>query len=204
MRLLPREEKFFQLFMDHADLAVQASDLLLACSRNGETEWGRCASRIKDLEHRADEILHEVVEKLRHTFITPFDPEDIHRLASAMDDVMDGIEESAYRLGSYGLTAVPPAAIRLCELVGEAVLEVQRATQALSRERPVTDHCVQINHLEDAADRVFREAVSSLFHEERDPIMLLKLKEIYEALESTTDRCEDAADVLQNIMVKSA
>jgi len=203
MRLLPRQEKFFHLFSDQARLILSASELLLEGIRSGNSGLAQRAAKIRDIEHEGDEIIHEIFRKLNQTFITPIDPEDIHSLSSSLDDVLDGIEDSVHRIAAYHLEPIPPAAVELCELVHGCAKALEKALKALEKEEPVIEHCIEINRLEDQADKVVREAVAHLFETEKDPISLLKQKEVYEFLEATTDRCEDVADLLQNVVVKN-
>jgi uncharacterized protein Yka (UPF0111/DUF47 family) len=204
MRILPRQEKFFEFFASHAACILRASELLLEGVRAGNSHLPEYASQIKGLEDQADRIIHDLVEKLSRTFITPLDPEDIHRLSGALDDVMDGIEDCAHRLAAHGVDPVPPAAVRLCELVHQSALEIQRAVSALQDDRPVNQHWIEINRLENEADHIYREAVADLLRHETNAILLIKQKELFEYLEETMDRTEDVADVLQNVVVKNS
>jgi hypothetical protein len=204
MRLIPREEKFFHFFNEQADLLVQAARLLNRSAREGPESLARNAEGIALLEARADEITHEIFTKLNQTFITPLDPEDIHSLGSHLDDVMDGIEEAAHRLVAYHVDPIPPAVLELCASIEACCASLQRAFSALSSDQPLLEHCIEINRLEDQADHMVRTQISLLFETERDPIALIKYKEVYEALELTTDYCEDVADALQNVVVKNS
>lgn len=204
MRLLPRQEKFFELFLNQVRVIEEAAQLLLEGTRNGNSQLARNAVRIKQLEREGDEIAHDIFTKLNQTFITPLDPEDIHELSSRLDDVLDGIEDSAYRMTAYRVEPIPPTAVELCEIVHHCTQSLVKAFEALNRNAPFLDHCIEVNRLEDYADEVLRRAIADLFEREKDPIALLKLKELYEFLEDTTDRCEDVADVLQNVVVKNS
>ncbi len=203
MRLLPKQEKFFHLFSEQAELILQASKLLLDGTRAGNSELAKCAEEIQRLEAKGDEIIHEVFHKLNQTFITPIDPEDIHRLSSALDDVLDALEESLHRIAAYRLDPIPETVVRLCELVHGCAAALEKALVALEKDQPLLDHCIEVNRLEDAADKLVRATVANLFETEKDPIQLLKKKEVCEYLETTTDRCEDVADILQNVVVKN-
>jgi len=204
MRLLPRQEKFFTLFLNQAGIIQQASQLLLEGVRGGNSHLARVALRVKQLEREGDEIAHDIFTRLNQTFITPLDPEDIHALSSRLDDVLDDIEDTAYRLSAYRLDPIPPTVVELSEIVYDCTKSLVRAFEALNRDQSPLEHCIEVNRLEDYADQVLRQAVAALFEHERDPIALIKLKEVYEFLEDTTDRCEDVADVLQNVVVKNA
>jgi len=204
MRLLPRQEKFFELFNAHAAYILEAAKLLLEGVRAGNSHVPDYARRIEELEGQADRIIHELVAKLSRTFITPLDPEDIHRLSTALDDVIDGIEDCAHRLAAHGLDPIPPAAVRLCELVYESATQIQQAVAALEKNGEVNAHWIEINRLENEADHVYRDAVADLLHHQTNVILLIKQKELFEYLEETMDRTEDVADVLQNVVVKNS
>lgn len=204
MRLLPREEKFYGLFIKQVDLISQASKLLLDGTRAGNSRLAEVAKDIIDLEHKGDEVIHEIFTRLNQTFITPLDPEDIHALSSKLDDVMDGIEDAVHRMVAYRLTALPKTVLTLAEIINSCSLALAKAFHALEKNEKLMEHCIEINRLENEADRLVRGAVADLFDREKDPILLIKLKEIYELLEDTTDRCEDVADVLQNVVVKNS
>jgi len=204
MRLLPREEKFFGYFRDQASIISEAATLLVQGVREGGARLDEAVSRIKQLEQAGDEIIHEIFTKLNQTFITPIDPEDIHSLSSCLDDVLDSIEEAAHRLKAYRVEAVPPAVERLSEIIAQCSQALEQAFAALEKNTRLLEHCIEINRLESEADEIGRDAVAALFRDERDPIALLKLKEVYELLEATTDRCEDVADALQNVVVKNS
>lgn len=204
MRLLPREEKFFHFFTDQVNIIGEASQLLLEGAREGNAKLSEAAKRIVLLEQRGDEVIHEIFKKLNQTFITPLDPEDIHKLGSCLDDVLDGIEEAAHRMVAYRLEPIPPAVVELCGIVHACSKALQTAFSALSKDRALLEHCIEINHLEDQADHVFRKAMAELFRTQTNAIELLKHKGVYEVLEDTTDRCEDVADALQNIVVKNS
>jgi hypothetical protein len=204
MRLLPREEKFFHYFKDQARIIAEAADLLLRGAKAGNAELAEAVSKIKQLEQAGDEIIHEIFTRLNQTFITPIDPEDIHSLSSFLDDVLDSIEETAHRMSAYQLDSIPPAVVEMCEIVRSCARALEEAFAALEKNARVLDQCIEINRLEESADQIGRAAVAELFRSETNPIALLKLKEIYELLEDTTDRCEDVADALQNVVVKNS
>ena len=204
MRLLPREEKFYHLFLKQVEIISEASKLLLEGVRAGNERLVGMAAEINVLENRGDEVIHEIFTRLNHTFITPIDPEDIHNVSSALDNVMDGIEDTAHRLVSYRINPVPPTMITLSEIVATCAKELKAAFEALEKGGPIMDHCIEINRLENEADGIGRSAVADLFDKETNPITLIKLKEVYEFFEATVDCCEDVADVLQNVVVKNS
>jgi predicted phosphate transport protein (TIGR00153 family) len=204
MRFLPREEKFFELFMDQVKLIEQAANLMLESTRAGNARLESAAQQIGALEQKADEIIHDVFKRLNQTFITPLDPEDIHSLASHLDDVIDGMEDAVYRMVAYRIAPIPPVVVHVCERIVRCAQALHAAFDALHNNGKLLDHCIEINRLEDEVDVIVRSAIRELFENERDPIQLIKLKEIYELLEQTTDYCEDVADALQNVVVKNS
>ena len=204
MNLFPRHERFYEFFLTQAKIILEASRTLLEGAQSGVSELTSAAAKIKTLEQRGDEVIHEIYTRLNQTFITPLDPEDIHSLSSHLDDVLDGIEDASYRMVAYRVEPIPPMVVELCKIVYSCAEALERAFQALGTKRPVLPHCIEVNRLEEVADQLGRDAVSELFRSESDPITLVKLKEIYEFLEQTTDACEDVADALQNVAVKNS
>ncbi|HSP66515.1 MAG TPA: DUF47 family protein [Bryobacteraceae bacterium] len=204
MKLLPREEKFFEYFHQQVNFICQAADLLAEGAAAGNTHLASAAHQIKAIEEQADAVIHEIYTRLNSTFITPLDPEDIHSLSSHLDDVIDGIEDSVHRMLAYRIDPLPGTVLELCRLVQSCGLSLRKAFEALAKDQPFIDHCIEVNRLEEAADQLVRAAVADLFHNEKDPIRIIKLKEIYEFLEQTTDYCEDVADALQNVQVKNS
>jgi len=203
MRLLPREEKFFHYFIEQADLIVQAAEQFRQGAEKGPSALREAEVSIALLEQKGDEIIHEIFTRLNQTFITPIDPEDIHSLASHMDDVLDGIEDSVHRIVAYKIDPIPVTMIELCRVIEGCAVALGKSFRALNAEKPLLEHCIEINRLEDQADHLVRAAIADLFDKEKDPIALIKLKETYEFLETTTDYCEDVADALQNVIVKN-
>ena len=204
MRLLPREAKFYHLFQKQVDLIAEASRLLLEGMKMGNARMASAATDITVLENRGDDVIHEIFTRLNQIFITPIDPEDIHNVSSALDDVLDGIEDTSHRLVSYRIDPIPESMVTLAESVAQCAKSLQAAIEALEKDGPILTHCIEINRLENEADRVGRSAVADLFTKETNPITLIKLKEVYEFFEATIDSCEDVADVLQNVVVKNS
>jgi uncharacterized protein len=204
MRLLPREEKFYHLFLKQVEVISEASRLMLDGLRSGHSRLSAVATEIAVLEHRGDEVIHDIFTRLNQTFITPLDPEDIHNLSSKLDDVLDGIEDAAHRVVAYHIDPVPADMVKLSEVVSSCCTALRKAFEALEQDGPILDHCIEINRLENEGDRIGRGAVADLFEKEPNPITVIKLKECYDILESTIDSCEDVADVLQNVVVKNS
>ncbi|MBZ5645855.1 MAG: DUF47 family protein [Acidobacteriia bacterium] len=203
VRLVPHETKFFEMFADMSANLTEGARVLLELLRTGQ-DIPIKAQRIKELEHRGDDMTHAVITKLNQTFITPFDREDIHKLASSLDDVLDYIHAAADRLILYKIIRIPAPAIELAQIVVKQCEQLSQAVAHLEKHDNVLDYCVEINRLENEADHVVRQAIARLFDEEKDPIALIKIKELYEVLEMATDKAEDAANVLESVVVKSA
>ncbi|MDP9169226.1 MAG: DUF47 family protein [Acidobacteriota bacterium] len=204
MRLFPREEKFFDLLEEQADRIVDASRLLNDGVRGPVQGLGRMAGQIKGVEAEADRITHALFTRLNQTFVTPLDPEDLHSLGAALDDVLDYIEDAAFRLTAYHVNPIPDGVAELTAIIFSCCQTLQKAIGKLKTSQNTLDDCIEINRLENQADELVRKLVTRLFDEETDAIRLIKHKEIYEVLEATTDRCEDVADVLQTIVVKNS
>jgi uncharacterized protein len=208
-RLMPREGRFFSLFDGHAKLIVDGALALADVLRNYENGRDRDAGikLIEDAEHAADRITHETVQLLHTTFVTPFDRDDIHRLISRMDDVLDLIQDTGESLVLYDIQKVTPEATQLSELLLRCAERVQSAVglMASMADAPVIlKICQEIDHLESEADRVMRAAISKLFRDETDVRQLIKLKAVYEALESATDKCQDVANVIESVVLENA
>jgi len=162
--------------------------------------------KIKDIEHRGDNLVHEIAEALTKTFVTPIDQDDISKLASRMDDIMDYIEAASHRLWSYEIKTVPPEMVKLTEVILASVKVVNHAVKDLRnfrKKNEIISHFIEINRLENQADDITHVAVAALF-KKYDAINIMKLKEIYEYLEEATDKCEDAADVIKDVFLKNS
>ncbi len=206
MRLLPRDEKFFDLFTSVASLSVDAARLELDLLRADPIRRHAIVDAIKRLEHQADEITHELVTRLDRVFITPLDREDIHLLASRLDDVVDFIDGGARRVEMYHAGEAPPGAILLAEVVVRATQALLVAVQSLekNKNRTVLDACEQIKRLEEEGDSIYHEWVGKLFDGSPDPLVVIKWKEIYDTMENTLDHMEDVGNVLESISIKHA
>ena len=205
-RLMPREGKFFDLFNAHAERIVEgARELAAMMSRFDELEGH--ARRIDDAERAADKITHETITLLHRTFITPFDREQIHGLITKMDDILDLIQDVAESIALYDLHAVTPEAKQLAEIC-QLSCERVKATVALltnvKSSSAILKLCEEIDRLESDADRVMRAAMSKLFREENDLKQVMKLRVIYDLLESITDRCEDVANIIEGIVLENS
>ncbi|MBI3543723.1 MAG: DUF47 domain-containing protein [Deltaproteobacteria bacterium] len=205
-RLMPREEKFFDLFRDIADEIVKgATEFQAMLGDMGHVESR--ARTIKDIEHRGDNITHRTVELLHTTFITPLDREDIHELIKSLDDILDFLEAASQRIWLYGITEATPEMHRLAEICTHSAHHVRSAVAQLSNLKhpdEIIKICVEINRLENEGDHALRASMAKLFKEENDVKKLIKLKEVYELLETVTDRCEDVANIIEGIVLEYA
>jgi predicted phosphate transport protein (TIGR00153 family) len=206
MRLLPHDASFFANFEAQGKKTVEGC-LALQQMVADPTGLDGKAERIKQIEHECDEITHAVVEGLHKTFITPLDRNDIYRLITKMDDIMDLVEAVADRLALYDMSAMKKEAVELTATLvssAEHVLGAVSGIRDLGKPAVILQHCVEINRLENAADNQLRGALARLFKEEKDPISVIKWKEIYETLEAATDRCEDVANVLEGVVLENS
>ena len=201
LRLIPREEKFYDDFRALAGELVRGASLLEEMLAPERPLWDK-ADEIKEVEHKCDFLTHAVIQRLNRTFVTPIDREDIHALARSLDDVMDAIDASAGLVRLYRLDTVRFGARELARVITSSVNEVLVAFQALQANRSLASHAVEINRLENEADRIHQQAVSRLFDDAQDPILVMKWKETLDFLEDATDRCEDVANVLEGVVVK--
>lgn len=203
--LIPKEEKFFKLFKDMTENIIDGAKLLKDMLDNFDNP-NESQRKIKDVEHKGDSITHDIIQMLNKTFVTPLDREDIYALASKLDDILDLIDASSQRVIMYNVDSIPSEAKSLGFIILQCCYAVDKAVAMLGKKtnEQIFAACVEINALENEADRVSREAISRLFDEEKDPIQLIKWKEIFETLERATDKCEDAANILESVVVKNA
>jgi predicted phosphate transport protein (TIGR00153 family) len=202
--LLPRDEDFFGLFERHAALTVEGAKEMQRLVQGGQNVRA-LAARIKEIEHETDVITHTCVERLHKTFITPLDRDAIYQLITRMDDIMDYIEDAAAALMLYELTEMTEPARALADVLVRSTEQVALAVAGLKDvKRPVTilEACIEVNRLENEGDEILRRALADLFRGAKDPLLVLKWKEIYEALENATDRCEDVANVIEGVVLE--
>jgi predicted phosphate transport protein (TIGR00153 family) len=203
LRLIPREERFFDLFVEDAANVLGAARLLEAFLRTYDVIERR-AGEIRDAEHRGDEISHDIGHRLENTFVTPFDREEIHGLISALDDVLDYIEEVADTFVLYRIDAPTPVAVEQAAIVVRQCEQLHEALSHLRGFKNLDKYWIEVHRLENEGDRIVRSAIASLFEKEKDPIELIKWKEVYTLLETTIDKCEDVANIIERIVVKNA
>ena len=204
MRLLPREEEFFTLFIEVANRNKEAVEHLRQLFQAAPDRRTPHVEAIKRLEHEADQVTHEVVNRLDRTFITPLDREDIHQLASDLDDVMDAMDGTARRAQIFRLGQVPQGVMRLVEVLQRMMTVLSEAVNRLKKGNDVMKYCVEAKQLEEEGDAIYHESLGQLFERERDAIELIKWKEIYDNLEATLDQAEDVANVVESITIKHA
>ncbi len=199
--IIPRDEQFFDLFNQMADEIRSAARLLEEMFAVDPPDVSK-VDLIKDAEHRCDTLTHDTIQRLHRTFITPFDREDLYALAASLDDVMDAIDHAAALVRLYKIRTIRPGARELARTVSNSADRLHSALESLAKKRPVQPHAVEINRLENEADRAYQVAIAALFETESDPIMVIKWKELLDMLEQITDACEDVANVIEGVVVK--
>jgi uncharacterized protein Yka (UPF0111/DUF47 family) len=203
---MPREENFFELFEAAAANAHKAATELVELLERFDDVPER-AKRIKDLEHAGDKLTHDAIERLNRTFITPMDREDIHELAVRVDDIVDLIDTAVNRMVLYKIGKPKPDAVALARCLKHAtekIVDVMPLLRDMKNSRAIAEKCIAIQTQENEADRINHHAIAALFEGNPDPLEVIKWKDIYEELESATDRCEDVANVLDSIVLKNA
>lgn len=204
LRLTPHETIFYDLFSKAADNLVVGSRLLLELLHAEPAKRSDIGASIRDAEHRGDEVTHQILREVNSTFVTPFDREDIYRLASRLDDVMDFIEAASDLVVLYELESMPSEILRLAELLEHAAQITSQAMPRLRSLNNLSDYWIEINRLENDADKLFRRFVARLFSGEYDALMVMKLKEVAEELEAAADAFENVADTVETIAVKES
>lgn len=203
--IIPQEKHFFDMLEQQADVVVEGAEALLDMTRNFN-QVDKKRDKIKEIEHKGDNLVHDMAEALTRTFVTPIDQEDISKLTSRLDDILDYIEAASHRMWSYEIKSVPPDMIELTEVIVKGAREVNHAVKDLRNfksKNEISAHCIEINRLENQGDDITHTAVADLF-KKHDAVDIIKLKEIYEYLEEATDKCEDAADVIKDIFMKNS
>jgi len=202
-RLIPKEERFYDDFVALAEEIRHGAASLEEMLAPAQPLWDK-ADEIKEIEHKCDFLTHEIIQRLHRTFVTPLDREDIFALARSLDDVMDAIDATAAIVRLYQISVVRQDARDLARIIMASAEQVVKAMKALERKKGVAEPAIEINRLENEADRAHQNAVRKLFEEEKDPVQIMKWKEILDFLEDATDRCEDVANVLEGVVVKHA
>jgi predicted phosphate transport protein (TIGR00153 family) len=203
LSLVPREQRFYDLFEQQATILVSASVLL----KEALGDMGNLPARqreIKDLERLGDKYTYETMRTLNETFVTPFDHEDISALAAGLDDILDYIEEIADTVNLYKIMVISRPASELADLLAQAVAQIEQAVGKLRSGKKDGEYIIEVHRLEDIGDSASRRAIAELFQGQRDPLEVIKLKDLYSLLEDALDRCEDVANVIENISIKNA
>jgi uncharacterized protein len=202
-KFVPHKEKFFDLFKESAQNCLAGARLLkemLDRYENPQESW----KKLKDLEHEGDRITHRTIRSLNQTFLTPIDAEDIHALTTALDNVMDSIEAAASRMVLFRIDKPTLEAKELAEVIENSTEQLVKAVSHMPRLDDIDEYCIEINRLENTADDIYRKAIGQLFENGTTPMDVIKWLDIYEILESATDRCEDVADTLESIGLKNS
>jgi len=202
-RIVPREEKFYDMFEELAALAVETAGELATLVKDLPNA-AAVARRMKTLEHRGDDITHEIIKKLNRSFVTPIERGDIHALACGLDEVIDYMEVAGHKISLYEFDRVGREIVVIAELLVESTKTVEKAVKCLRKFPDADQHLREINRLEEEADHLARTALANLFKNEKDAITIIKLKEILEIIEGATDRCEDVANIVDGVIVKNA
>jgi hypothetical protein len=204
-RLIPKEESFYDLFEQLSGILVTAAGALVDATAKFETLPDN-AKRLERLEHDGDQVTHEIIVRLNRTFITPLDREDIYRMGTSLDDVLDLMEAATERFTLYKVVALRPEAHQIAKVIQEQVQQVQQMLPKLRhlRHEHILGHCIEINRLENVADRILRDAIAALFEGTPDPITVIKWRGLYELLEAATDKCQDIANTVEAIVLKNA
>jgi len=200
---MPRDGDFFLLFQKQAENVVLGAQAFVRVLENYHAVPEQVQS-IKAIEHAGDEITHQIFRKLNQTFVTPFDREDIHELAGTMDDIIDLIDAAASRFVLYRVAHVRPGTVELCKVLAAAAVETSAAVHAIQSPDKALQRVIEINRLENESDRICRTLIAELFEEERNPVEIIKWKEIFEVIETAVDKCEDVSNVIESVILKNA
>jgi len=203
--IIPQDKNFFKLLSDQSDVVFRVGEALSDMVHN-PTDLDNKSIKIEELESEGDEIVHQMVELLNKTFVTPIDHDDLSKLTSRLDDIIDYIDAGAMRINSYQIKEIPRPMIDLVDTLQDQIGELREAIHSLSKMRgknPLQEKCVEVNRLENVADDIVHSAVANLFKHD-DIKLIIKLKEIYELFEEASDKCEDVADVIKDVAIKNA
>ncbi|MGH2428685.1 MAG: DUF47 domain-containing protein [Candidatus Limnocylindria bacterium] len=203
LRLMPREERFFDLFVKDMTNVTAAAEMLQRMMEHYD-EREELARRLREAEHEGDQITHDIGRRLEETFVTPFDREDIHALISGLDDVLDLVEEVGDTFGLYGIAEPTPPARQQAGIVVEQCRQLTLALGQLQAFRDLERYWIEIHRLENEGDAIVRRAIANLFRDGQEPMEVIKWKDLYGLLEETIDACEDVANVIERIVVKHA
>jgi predicted phosphate transport protein (TIGR00153 family) len=203
LRLTPQRREFYDLYTQASANAVAIAERLVTLLDSFPDSTADALRDIKELEHEGDRLTHDVIYLLNRTFVTPFDRDDMYRLAAALDDVVDHIDEAADNIDAYKVKVIPERAKEQAQVIRRAAGKLHEAVQLLEGFKDSRKHLTELRRLEDEGDRIAREAVAELFRSGQDPLSIIRWKDIHERLEEAIDACQGAADVLEAIVVKN-
>jgi len=202
LNFLPREDQYFDLFTQMTLYISEAARTLVEMLSDKQADFEEYSKRIKSLEHACDELTHNVATRLNRSFITPFDREDIYMMSSALDDIVDLIDDAARAIVIFGVQEVTEHARNFASVIQRMSVELCDVVSTLKRPKNVTPRLVEIHRLENEGDDIYHAALAELFHDAKDPLTVLKWKEIYEKLEAAVDRCENVANIIESVIIK--
>lgn len=205
-RLTPREDKFYDLFIDSAKIIHEASVMLVDLIKN-YTDVENKVKNIEEMEHKGDKQVHDIMQQLNKTFITPFDREDIYAIAKQMDDIMDAIEATAHRFIMFNVGTIEQSAVILVEMIENQcreLISLMEELKNMKKSKKLTEKIIEINRIEDEGDRIFRKAITALFNEQIPALHVIKWREIFDYIEQTLDACEDVANTVEGVVMKNA
>ena len=201
-KLLPREDQYFDLFVQMTNYIVDAVHELRAMLNDKQPNYAEYSQRIKRLEHACDELTHTISTKLNKSFITPFDREDIYLMSSALDDIVDLIDDAARAIIIFDVTEIRDYAHDFAEVLEKMTEQLREIVATLQKPKNITQRLVEVHRLENDGDDIYHAAIAELFHDEKDPLTVLKWKEIYEKMEAAIDRCENVANIIESVIIK--
>ena len=202
LNFLPKEEQYFDMFEQMTSYISDAARMLVEMLSDKDADFEEYSTRIKGLEHACDELTHSISTRLNKSFITPFDREDIYLMSSALDDIVDLIDDAARAIVMFDIHEVTDHARGFASVIQRMSAELHLIVSALKRPKGLTAKLVEIHRLENEGDDIYHTAVAELFHDNNDPLFVLKWKEIYEKLEAAVDRCENVANIIESVMIK--
>ena len=202
LNFLPKEEQYFDLFEQMTSYISDAAQLLVEMLSDKDADFEEYSRRMKGLEHACDELTHSISTRLNKSFITPFDREDIYLMSSALDDIVDLIDDAARAIVMFDIHEVTDHARDFASVIQRMSAELHQIVSALKRPKGLTARLVEVHRLENEGDDIYHTAVAELFHDNRDPLFVLKWKEIYEKLEAAVDRCENVANIIESVVIK--
>ena len=201
-KLLPREEQYFTLFAQMTSYINDAARTLVEMLAQNDGDYQEYVQRIKSIEHACDDLTHNVSTRLNQSFITPFDREDIYMMSKALDDVVDLIDGAARAVMMYDIHETTEPAKQLAGVIQRMAVQLHEVVSILQKPKGVTERLVEIHRLENEGDDIYQRAVGGLFHDNRDPLEVIKWKDVYERLEAAIDRCENVANIIEGVIIK--